>query len=343
MSGHILLTGGAGYIGSHVCVQLLQAGYDVTVIDNFSNSHPECLARVRRLTNRPVTLIEADLASESGFAVCQKALAGEALDGAVHLAGLKAVGESVAVPLSYYHNNIASTLHLVRLLEEKNATRLVFSSSATVYGEASNNPVTEEERCNPANPYGRTKYYIENILRDIQQAEEKWQIINLRYFNPVGAHSSGEIGEDPQGVPNNLFPFVAQVAAGVRDEIGVLGDDYPTRDGTGVRDYIHVEDLAAGHLAALRYMETLSAGCALDINLGTGTGYSVLEVIGAFGEAAGRKLPARMRPRRAGDIAEIYADASRAQTLLGWKAELGLDRMCADHWRWQKNNPSGYA
>ena len=342
MSGHILLTGGAGYIGSHICVQLLEAGYEVTIIDNFCNSYPECLRRIALLTNWEVTLIEADLATQEGFSTCEAALAGKKIDGTVHLAGLKAVGESVAKPASYYHTNINSTLNLIHLLSSGHEKRIVFSSSATVYGEAQQNPVTEQESCKPTNPYGRTKYFIEQILSDLYAADPDWQIVNLRYFNPVGAHVSGMIGEDPQGIPNNLFPFVAQVAAGVRDEIGIFGNDYPTTDGTGIRDYIHVEDLAAGHLAAIKWLATLQQGCAENFNLGTGRGYSVLEVIRAFSKAASKNLPYRFAPRREGDIAEIYADATRAGKELGWQPKHDLDQMCADHWRWQHQNPTGY-
>ncbi|MEZ5892911.1 MAG: UDP-glucose 4-epimerase GalE [Parvularculaceae bacterium] len=260
----------------------------------------------------------------------------------MHLAGLKAVGESVAEPARYYRVNLGSALMLIDALEAADARMIVFSSSATVYGEQNANPVKEDALTGPANPYGRTKFFIEEMLKDVARADPRWRVVNLRYFNPVGAHASGRIGEDPNGVPNNLFPFIAQVAVGKRAELSVFGNDYPTRDGTGVRDYIHVTDLARGHSAALDYLAKQASGVAIDVNLGTGRGYSVLEAVAAFKRASNRDIPFRIAPRRDGDIAEIYADAGLAKKLLGWRAEKTIDDMCADHWRWQSQNPDGY-
>lgn len=343
MSGKFVVTGGAGYIGSHVCVELLTRGHDVLIIDDFSNASPAAVERIAEIAGRAPRLAQLDLADPAQGAEAIKKIADFKPAGAIHLAGLKAVGESVAEPARYYRVNINSTLTLIGALEAAGANLLVFSSSATVYGDENPSPVTESGKTGPANPYGRTKLVIENLLKDLARADARWRIVNLRYFNPVGAHPSGRIGEDPNGVPNNLFPFIAQVAVGRRAKLSVFGDDYPTRDGTGVRDYIHVCDLAAGHVAAIDYLRAQSAGGAIDINLGAGAGYSVLEAVKAFETASGRPIPYEIAPRRAGDVAEIYADPLRAEELLGWRAKKNLDEMCADHWRWQSNNPNGYA
>ncbi|MEE2692968.1 MAG: UDP-glucose 4-epimerase GalE [Pseudomonadota bacterium] len=338
----IIVTGGAGYIGSHVVVELLTAGKDVLVIDNFSNSSPAALARIEEITRGKAELLEADLADPAHTDKILDAARAFRPDGAVHLAGLKAVGESVAEPMRYYAVNLGATLTLLKALDAADARLLVFSSSATVYGERNKSPVAESGATGPTNPYGRTKFFIEEMLRDQVRADPRWKVCNLRYFNPVGAHPSGRIGEDPNGVPNNLFPFIAQVAVGRREKLSVFGNDYPTRDGTGVRDYIHVVDLARGHVKALDHLAGESAPGAIDVNLGTGVGYSVLEAVAAFKRASNRDIPYEIAPRRDGDVAEIYADASLAKKLLGWKAEKTLDDMCADHWRWQRENPEGY-
>lgn len=342
MSLKVVVTGGAGYIGSHVCTELLQAGHDVLVIDNFSNSHPRAISRVEEISKGTVTLVEGDLAIADDFQRLSDAVSAFKPDGAIHLAGLKAVGESVAEPDRYYRVNIGSALALIEMLKRANAKTIVFSSSATVYGDLNGSPVCEHGKTGATNPYGRTKLFIEEILKDIARADPQWRVANLRYFNPVGAHESGLIGEDPNGPPNNLFPYIAQVAISRRERLSIFGNDYPTKDGTGVRDYIHVCDLAAGHIAALSYLQGQSAGLSRDINLGTGKGYSVLEAIDAFKRASNRDIPFTIAPRRDGDIAEIYADPALAENLLGWRAEKSLDEMCADHWRWQFNNPNGY-
>ncbi|WP_306250191.1 UDP-glucose 4-epimerase GalE [Parvularcula sp. IMCC14364] len=343
MSLHILVTGGAGYIGSHVCVALLEGGYQVTVIDNFSNSHPEAVARVNKIADGAINVIETDLADEGSIDFIRKEIGGRPVHGAIHLAGLKAVGESVAKPALYYHTNINSTLNLIEVMRMVGSNTVVFSSSATVYGEGNKNPLTETAlNYMPTNPYGRTKLYNENILRDLYIADNDWRIANLRYFNPVGAHPSGLIGEDPQGIPNNLFPYIAQVAVGRREKLSVFGSDYPTRDGSGVRDYIHVQDLASGHVAALQFLHNQSAGCSADINLGTGKGVSVFEAIAAFERVSSRTIPFEVTARRPGDLAEVYADVTLASQLLAWQAQYDIDQMCADHWRWQMQNPAGY-
>lgn len=342
MSSRIVVAGGAGYIGSHVCVELLARGDALLIIDDFSNSHPEAVERIREIAEGDVTLLKADLAAEAQRETVLDAVKAFKPDGAVHLAGLKAVGESVADPARYYRVNLGSALTLVAALDAAQAKTIVFSSSATVYGEKNANPVDETGATAPANPYGRTKLFIEEMLKDLARADPDWRVVNLRYFNPVGAHPSGRIGEDPNGVPNNLFPFIAQVAVGKREKLSVFGNDYPTRDGSGVRDYIHVADLARGHAAALDYLARQKQGCAVDVNLGTGVGYSVFEAIAAFKRASNRDIPYVVAPRRDGDIAEIYANPARAQKLLGWKAEKTLEEMCADHWRWQSQNPDGY-
>jgi UDP-glucose 4-epimerase len=337
MSGKILVTGGAGYIGSHTVLELLVAGFEVVVLDNLSNASPESLERVAQLTSRRATLVQGDLRDE---ALIERMLAEHRFDATIHFAGLKAVGESVEKPLAYYDNNVAGTLVLLRRLDAAGVRRIVFSSSATVYGDPTSVPIREDAKTGATNPYGRTKWFIEYILQDLAQADPRWSVGNLRYFNPVGAHPSGRIGEDPQGIPNNLMPFVAQVAVGRRERLGVFGGDWPTPDGTGVRDYIHVVDLAQGHLAALRRVFDVPGFWT--VNLGTGSGTSVLQMVAAFERASGRPVPYTIGPRRAGDIASCYADPSQAERLLGWRAKLDVDAMCADGWRWQSTNPNGY-
>jgi len=334
----IFVTGGAGYIGSHTCVELLNAGHTVTVFDNLSNSQPEALQRVERITGKSVHFIEGDIRDQAALTAALQASQPTAV---IHFAGLKAVGESVAQPLHYYDNNVVGTLCLLRAMQAAAVKTLVFSSSATVYGDPQRLPLTEDHPLSATNPYGQTKLVIENMLRDLYRSDAVWRIAILRYFNPVGAHASGLIGEDPQGVPNNLLPYVAQVAVGRRDCLNVWGNDYPTPDGTGVRDYIHVVDLALGHLAALDQLD--KAPQCLTVNLGTGTGYSVLDMVRAFSAASGRPIAHRFSPRRAGDVAACYADPALALQRLGWCAERDLATMCADAWRWQSNNPNGYS
>jgi len=333
----ILVTGGAGYIGSHTCVELINAGFDVTVFDNFCNSHTEALLRVERITGKRVALERGDVRDRVELV---KALRKSGANAVIHFAGLKAAGESVEMPLAYYDNNVVGTLRLLEAMAECGIKTLVFSSSATVYGEPQRLPLTEDHQLSATNPYGRTKLMIEDMLRDLHRSDSSWRFGILRYFNPVGAHASGLIGEDPKGIPNNLMPFVARVAAGRLEFLNIWGNDYPTPDGTGVRDYIHVVDLALGHLKALERLLT-QAEC-LTVNLGTGTGYSVLEMVRAFEKAAVRSVPYRIAPRRPGDVAACYADPKLALELLGWRAERGLDTMCSDAWRWQSNNPGGY-
>jgi len=334
----IFVTGGAGYIGSHTCVELLNAGHTVTVFDNLSNSQPEALQRVERITGKSVHFVEGDIRDQAALTAALQASQPTAV---IHFAGLKAVGESVAQPLHYYDNNVVGTLCLLRAMQAAAVKTLVFSSSATVYGDPQRLPLTEDHPLSATNPYGQTKLVIENMLRDLYRSDAAWRIAILRYFNPVGAHASGLIGEDPQGVPNNLLPYVAQVAVGRRDCLNVWGNDYPTPDGTGVRDYIHVVDLALGHLAALDQLG--QAPQCLTVNLGTGTGYSVLDMVRAFSAASGRPIAYQFSPRRAGDVAACYADPALAQQRLGWRAERDLATMCADAWRWQSNNPNGYS
>lgn len=336
----ILVTGGAGYIGSHTCVELLQAGQDVTVFDNFSNSHPESLERVQRITGKQLRIIHGDIRNRATLVTALRDSGAQAV---IHFAGLKAVGESVEQPLSYYDNNVVGSLRLLEAMNICGVKTLVFSSSATVYGDPQRLPLTEDHPLSTTNPYGQTKLTVEHILRDLQRSDTSWRIGILRYFNPVGAHMSGLIGEDPQGTPNNLMPFVAQVAIGRRPHLNVFGNDYHTKDGTGVRDYIHVVDLAIGHLKALEALEraTHRTEC-LTVNLGTGTGYSVLEIVRAFEQASGKPVAYRIAPRRPGDVAACYADPSQAATLLGWQAKRNLAEMCADTWKWQGLNPQGY-
>lgn len=334
---NVLVTGGAGYIGSHTCLELLSAGHDVVVVDNLVNSQAEALVRVEELAGRSLTFAKADVQDRRALAAL---FAAHDIEAVIHFAGLKAVGESVAMPLAYYGNNLSATLVLCEVMQEYGVKNLVFSSSATVYGDPSRVPITEAFPLGPTNPYGRTKLMIEEILRDLQVADPGWSIGLLRYFNPVGAHESGRIGEDPQDTPNNLVPYIAQVAVGRLAEVSVFGNDYSTPDGTGVRDYIHVVDLARGHLNAL---DSLVGRPGVYVyNLGTGQGISVLEMIAAFSKASGRKIPHRIVARRPGDIAVCYADPTLAREELGWEAEKGLDEMCADTWRWQQANPDGY-
>lgn len=333
----IFVTGGAGYIGSHTCVELLQAGHQVTVFDNLSNASAESLARVERITGQAVRFVEGDI--RDGAALTQ-ALRDSGAQQVVHFAGLKAVGESVEQPLRYYDNNVVGTVRLLEAMQAAGATQLVFSSSATVYGNPQKLPLTEDHPLSATNPYGQTKLVIENMLRELQTSNPAWRIAILRYFNPVGAHPSGQIGEDPQGIPNNLLPFVTQVAIGKRPYLSVWGDDYDTPDGTGVRDYIHVVDLALGHLKALDRLAAHAGG--FEVNLGTGQGYSVLNMVKAMERACGHEIPYQVAPRRAGDVAACYAEPTLAQELLGWSAQFGLEQMCADAWRWQQHNPNGY-
>lgn len=337
MTMRILVTGGAGYIGSHTCLELLRAGYDVIVVDNLANSKEESLVRVQDIAGKTLEFHKVDLLDKEGLTAVFKR---GSLDAVVHFAGLKAVGESVKIPLRYYHNNVTGTLILCEVMREHNVNNLVFSSSCTVYGDPHKVPITEDFPLSATNPYGRTKLTIEYILKDLQRADPAWNVALLRYFNPVGAHSSGRIGEDPYGIPNNLVPYIAQVAVGRLPELFVFGDDYPTPDGTGVRDYIHVVDLALGHLNALQKLA--SDPGVVTYNLGTGRGYSVLEVVSAFGRASGKKVPFKIVGRRPGDIATTYADPSKAERELGWTAGRGIEEMCADVWLWQSRNPQGY-
>lgn len=332
----ILVTGGAGYIGSHTCVELLNAGYDIVVFDNFSNSHPEALRRVQTITGKTLQLVEGDIRDQAAL---EETIRRFGCTAVIHFAGLKAVGESVEKPLEYYDNNVIGTHRLLQAMGNCGVKTLVFSSSATVYGEPQFLPLTEDHPLSATNPYGRTKLFIEEMLRDLYRSDPTWRIGILRYFNPVGAHESGLIGEDPQDIPNNLMPFVAQVAIGRRDCLKVWGGDYPTPDGTGVRDYIHVVDLAIGHLRALNRLQVPQC---FQVNLGTGVGYSVLDVIKAFERASGNAVPYQIAPRRSGDVASCYANPSLAVELLGWRAVRALDDMCADAWRWQTGNPAGY-
>ncbi|GAB6048038.1 UDP-glucose 4-epimerase GalE [Methyloparacoccus murrellii] len=332
----ILVTGGAGYIGSHTCVTLLEAGYRVVVYDNFCNSQPAAIARVRRIASGEIVVVNGDVRDQ---ALLERTLREQDCQSVIHFAGLKAVGESVARPLDYYDTNVIGSHRLLRAMQATGVRTLVFSSSATVYGDPVCLPYTETHPLAPTNPYGRTKLMVEDMLRDLHRSDDSWRVAILRYFNPVGAHPSGLIGEDPQGIPNNLMPFIAQVAVGRRAELNVWGNDYPTPDGTGVRDYIHVMDLAEGHLCALRRLA--EPGC-LTVNLGTGRGYSVLDMVRAFERASGRTIPLHFAARRPGDLAEYYADPAQAEALLGWRASRDIDAICGDHWGWQHANPDGY-
>ncbi len=333
----ILVTGGAGYIGSHTCVALLEAGHDVVVLDNLSNSKEEALHRVEEITGRSLKFHHADLLDR---AAVERAFSSAQIDAVIHFAGLKAVGESVKIPLRYYHNNLTGTFILCEVMAAAGCKNIVFSSSATVYGDPHTVPITEEFPLSATNPYGRTKLMLEQVLRDVNVADPKWNIALLRYFNPVGAHPSGRLGEDPNGIPNNLVPFIAQVAVGKLRELSVFGSDYPTPDGTGVRDYIHVVDLAIGHVRALDKLRENPG--VVTYNLGTGRGYSVLEMIAAFEKACGKKIAHKLVARRPGDVAQCYADPAKAKTELHWQTERGIDEMCADTWRWQSQNPNGF-
>lgn len=333
----ILVTGGAGYIGSHTCVELLNAGYEVVVVDNLCNSSEEALRRVKEITGKNIKFYKTDLLWEKEL---KEIFQTEKIDAVIHFAGLKAVGESVQKPLEYYHNNITGTLVLLGVMREFGVKNIVFSSSATVYGKPETVPIKEDFPLSTTNPYGSTKLMLENILRDLHHADTSWNIILLRYFNPIGAHKSGLIGEDPQGIPNNLVPYITQTAVGKHEAVGVFGNDYDTPDGSGVRDYIHVADLADGHVKAVEKLAQQPGLCTY--NLGTGTGYSVFDMIKAFSRVCGKDIPYVVKPRRPGDIAVCYADVTLAREELGWSAKRGLDEMCEDAWRWQQNNPNGY-
>ena len=333
----ILVTGGAGYIGTHTCVELIKKGYEVVAVDNYVNSSEESIKRVEKITGKEVKIYNADVRNKSAL---DKIFTEQKIDWVIHFAGLKAVGESCAKPIEYYDNNLNGTLTLLQSMREHGCKKIVFSSSATVYGDPEELPLTEASKTGgTTNPYGTSKYFQEIMLSDVYKSDKEWTVVLLRYFNPVGAHESGLIGEDPKGIPNNLTPYIAKVAIGELKEIGVFGNDYPTPDGTGVRDYIHVTDLAKGHVAAI---EKIAESGIYTYNLGTGKGYSVLDVIKAFEKACGRKLPYVIKPRRAGDIAACYADAGKAKRELGWEAQLGIDDMCQSLWNWQSKNPGGY-
>ncbi len=334
----ILVTGGAGYIGSHTCVELLEADYEVVVVDNLYNASEKALERVKKITGKDLTFYQADICDRQAM---DRIFEQEKIDAVIHFAGLKAVGESVAKPIEYYQNNIAGTLTLCDSMRSHGVKNIIFSSSATVYGDPAFVPITEEcPKGVCTNPYGWTKWMLEQVLTDIQKADPEWNVILLRYFNPIGAHKSGLIGEDPKGIPNNLLPYVAQVAIGKLECLGVFGNDYDTPDGTGVRDYIHVVDLAKGHVKAIQKLAD-KEGVSV-YNLGTGNGYSVLQVVSAFEKACGHAIKYEIKPRRAGDIATCYCDPSKAKAELGWEAENGIEQMCADSWNWQQKNPNGY-
>lgn len=335
----VLVTGGAGYIGSHTVLEMVSVGMRTVVVDNLDNSSEESLRRVGNITGRP-GLIQFRKVDLLDYEALEDVFKEFQFDACVHFAGLKAVGESVQMPVRYYHNNLTGTLHLLQLLTKYNCKNFVFSSSATVYGLVKTMPVTENVEIGATNPYGRTKLFIEEFLRDLHKSDNSWNVLILRYFNPVGAHKSGQIGEDPSGIPNNLMPYIAQVAVKRRDYLTLFGNDYPTPDGTGMRDYIHVVDLAKGHLAALEKLDE-KPGC-VSVNLGTGRAYSVLEMLKGMSKACGRELQHKVAPRRAGDIAELYADPAFALEFLGWEAKLGVEEMCEDTWRWQSNNPNGF-
>lgn len=333
----ILVTGGAGYIGSHTCVELLNAGYEVIVVDNFSNSKPEALKRIKEITGKSLKFYEIDLLNKEEL---EKVLSENSIEAVIHFAGLKAVGESVKIPLRYYHNNITGTLMLCEVMQKYEVKKIVFSSSATVYGMPKSAPISEDFPLNATNPYGRTKLMIEEILQDVHISDKDWSVALLRYFNPIGAHESGKIGEDPNGIPNNLMPYITQIAVGKREKLSIFGSDYDTNDGTGVRDYIHVVDLAKGHIKALEKILSITGVDAY--NLGTGVGYSVLDVVNNFEKATGKHIPYVLTDRRAGDIDKCFANPVKALNILGWKAEKNLEDMCRDSWNWQKNNPNGY-
>lgn len=333
----VLVTGGAGYIGSHTCISLHEAGFDFVVFDNLCNSSKESLARVEKIIGKEVLFHEGDIRNKEDL---QSVFDAHKIDSVIHFAGLKAVGESVEKPLHYYDNNINGTLVLCDVMQKNNCKNIVFSSSATVYGDPHTTPIKEDFPLSATNPYGRTKLFIEEILRDLYICDKDWRIVLLRYFNPVGAHKSGSIGEDPNGIPNNLMPFISQTAVQKREFLNVFGNDYDTHDGTGVRDYIHVVDLAQGHVKALQKIQNIEN--VLTVNLGTGNGYSVLDMVKAFEKASGKEVPYKIAPRRSGDVAKCFADPSYAFEALGWRAEKGIQEMCEDSWRWQSNNPDGY-
>jgi len=338
MKGTILVTGGAGYIGSHTCVELLNDGYDVVVIDNLVNSNRKSLERVEQITGKKLAFHDADVRDAAAL---NRIFDSHPITGAIHFAALKAVGESVSKPIEYYQNNIGSLLTLLDVMRTRNIKQFVFSSSATVYGVPQSSPIDESFPLSATNPYGQTKLMAEQILRDVELSDPTWRIATLRYFNPVGAHESGLIGEAPGGIPNNLMPYVAQVAVGKREKLSVFGGDYSTPDGTGVRDYIHVVDLARGHIKALDALVKRDA--SFIVNLGTGQGYSVLDVVKSFEKASGRPVPYQIVERRPGDIGECFANPAAAESIIGWRAEFGIERMCVDHWRWQERNPNGFA
>ena len=333
----ILVTGGAGYIGSHTCISLIEAGYEIVVFDNFCNSSKESIQRVEKIVGKPIPLVEGDIRHAADL---QKVFDSYEIDAVIHFAGLKAVGESVEQPLKYYDNNVNGTVVLCEVMKQNHCKSIVFSSSATVYGDPHTTPIKEDFPLSATNPYGRSKLMVEEILRDLYVSDNNWKVVLLRYFNPVGAHKSGTIGEDPNGIPNNLMPFIAQTAVGKRACLSVFGDDYDTHDGTGVRDYIHVVDLAEGHVKALDKIENFTE--VMTINLGTGTGYSVKDMVKAFEKVSGKEVPFCIAPRRAGDIAKCYADPSYAKKILGWEAKQNIEEMCEDSWRWQSQNPNGY-
>lgn len=333
----VLVTGGAGFIGSHTCIELLQNGHEVIVVDNLCNSHSKSLEVVERVSSQKITFYEMDIRDEVGLTTI---FSKESIDSVIHFAGLKAVGESSVIPLSYYDNNISGTITLLKVMKEFNCKNIIFSSSATVYGNPHRVPIQEDFPLSATNPYGRTKLMLEEIFSDLYNSDKEWNIVLLRYFNPIGAHESGDLGEDPSGIPNNLLPYVTQVAVGKLEYVNIFGNDYDTLDGTGVRDYIHVVDLAKGHVAALK---KLVSGSGLSIyNLGTGIGYSVLDIIENISSVVGKKIPYKIVPRRAGDIATCYADSTKAKEELDWEAQFDIKRMCQDAWRWQSKHPNGF-
>ncbi|HCI76018.1 MULTISPECIES: UDP-glucose 4-epimerase GalE [unclassified Psychrobacter] len=341
MKNKILVTGGAGYIGTHTCIGLHEAGYEIVVYDNLSNSSREAINRVSNLIGQPIEFIEGDIRDAESL---RQVFLSHQFFGVIHFAGLKAVGESVAKPLLYYNNNVSGTITLLEVMAEYDVKNLVFSSSATVYGDPEILPIDEKSPRSCTNPYGQSKLVVEYILEDLAVSDSSWNLITLRYFNPIGAHPSGQIGEDPNDIPNNLMPYISQVAVGKLEQLSIFGSDYPTVDGTGVRDFIHVTDLAQGHVAALSYLEQQVAPVGfLPINLGSGKGSSVLELVTAFENVTGQKIPYQFTDRRAGDIASCYASADKAKELLGWEAKLSITEMCQDTWRWQSKNPNGYA